>query len=856
MISGQVTSATDGSPLPGATVSIPALGLDGHDGCGGPLHPDRAAGAPGPTVELQATFPDLPPTTVEVDARARRRDPGLQPGRRPSTSRSPSARARPARRRRRRCRSTSSRRGRSRPPAPARPTRSSRRSRPRSTSRARRSPTAPTRVRPATLRGLGSDQVLVLVNGKRRHTSALVHVNGTIGRGSTGVDLNAIPASAIESIEILRDGAAAQYGSDAIAGVINVVLKSGRRRRSRVEPQGRRHHPRRRRADRRQPAARAGRSAAARSSPPSSTATATRPTAPARTRGRRARATRSSSPTITGATPRPRTSWASSTARRRSTPTGTTSFYAFGGASRREGSHGGFFRRALRGPATWPPIYPNGFLPLIEPEVTDYLADRAACAARAASWFWDVSAEYGDNEFEFNVSRQPERLARARPSRPTRRASTPARWGSTSWSRNLDLSRELRGRPGRAAQRRLRPRARGARATRSPPASPPPTSTAASPTSSAARAPAGAQVFPGFRPSNEVDVDARQLRRLRRPRRRRARDAAPGPRRPLRGLRRLRQHQRLQADRALPAGRVVRAARRGQHRLPRAVARPVLLLDGQHELPGGRRRARALRGRHLPGRQPGGPGARRHATWSPRSRSTCSAGIVWNPTACASRPASTTTASTSRTASSSPATSPAPRVAALLAPFNVTGARFFTNAIDTETEGYDLTRGLHASRLGSAARSSCRPATTRPRTRWSRGRADAAAARRAPGGALRRHRAAARRVRPAREQPAPGGRLDARRALRDAAREPLRRVLPGRPAGGRPDLRARVAGRPRDRLRASRASPWPSAPRTSSTPSPTATWQPNSNLGIFTYPSHSPFGMNGRFVYSRVSFKF
>jgi len=81
-------------------------------------------------------------------------------------------------------------------------------------------------VRPATLRGLGPDQVLVLVNGKRRHTSALVNVNGTVGRGSTGADLNAIPASSIERIEVLRDGAAAQYGSDAIAGVINVILKS------------------------------------------------------------------------------------------------------------------------------------------------------------------------------------------------------------------------------------------------------------------------------------------------------------------------------------------------------------------------------------------------------------------------------------------------------------------------------------------------------------------------------------------------------------------------------------------------------------------------------------------------------
>ncbi len=80
-------------------------------------------------------------------------------------------------------------------------------------------------INPASLRGLGPDQVLVLVNGKRRHTSALMHINGTFGRGTVGVDLNAIPSSSIKRIEILRDGAASQYGSDAIAGVINVVLK-------------------------------------------------------------------------------------------------------------------------------------------------------------------------------------------------------------------------------------------------------------------------------------------------------------------------------------------------------------------------------------------------------------------------------------------------------------------------------------------------------------------------------------------------------------------------------------------------------------------------------------------------------
>ncbi|MEY4938104.1 MAG: hypothetical protein RIS64_4465, partial [Bacteroidota bacterium] len=80
-------------------------------------------------------------------------------------------------------------------------------------------------IDPAQLRGLGPDQVLVLINGKRRHTSSLVNINGTIGRGSVGTDLSAIPIAAIERVEILRDGAAAQYGSDAIAGVINIVLK-------------------------------------------------------------------------------------------------------------------------------------------------------------------------------------------------------------------------------------------------------------------------------------------------------------------------------------------------------------------------------------------------------------------------------------------------------------------------------------------------------------------------------------------------------------------------------------------------------------------------------------------------------
>jgi iron complex outermembrane receptor protein len=82
-------------------------------------------------------------------------------------------------------------------------------------------------VRPISIRGLTGDYVLILINGKRRHGTALINNLATIGGGSTPVDLDLIPASAIDHIEVLRDGAAAQYGSDAIAGVINIILKSG-----------------------------------------------------------------------------------------------------------------------------------------------------------------------------------------------------------------------------------------------------------------------------------------------------------------------------------------------------------------------------------------------------------------------------------------------------------------------------------------------------------------------------------------------------------------------------------------------------------------------------------------------------
>lgn len=78
---------------------------------------------------------------------------------------------------------------------------------------------------PADLRGLGPSRTLILINGKRKNPSSLVYINDTPGKGEVGVDMKSIPASAIERVEVLRDGASAQYGSDAIAGVINIVLK-------------------------------------------------------------------------------------------------------------------------------------------------------------------------------------------------------------------------------------------------------------------------------------------------------------------------------------------------------------------------------------------------------------------------------------------------------------------------------------------------------------------------------------------------------------------------------------------------------------------------------------------------------
>ncbi|HJR67954.1 MAG TPA: TonB-dependent receptor [Gemmatimonadaceae bacterium] len=261
-------------------------------------------------------------------------------------------------------------------------------------------------VRPATLRGLGPDQVLVLVNGKRRHTTALVHVNGSVGRGSTSVDLNAIPVSAIERIEILRDGAAAQYGSDAIAGVINVVLRSDAHR-SISASLGQTSE-----GDGRVTQVQANygvgfanngvfhisgefrdRDSTNRARP-DVTPQCTGPgwTAP-----------------VPGCVEGPKLSWQGDAETRdwglfanTSLPIGSgMEFYGFGGYSKREGIAAGFYRRAFDD-RTVRAVYPNGFLPLISSDIAD-ASLSAGVRGVASGWSWDIGGVYGQNGFEFGV---------------------------------------------------------------------------------------------------------------------------------------------------------------------------------------------------------------------------------------------------------------------------------------------------------------------------------------------------------------------------------------------------------------------------------------------------------------------
>jgi iron complex outermembrane recepter protein len=364
-------------------------------------------------------------------------------------------------------------------------------------------------MRPVTLRGLAPDQVLVLVNGKRRHNTALVHVNGTVGRGSTSVDLNAIPASAIERIEVLRDGAAAQYGSDAIAGVVNIVMKSGTQA-SAGTTVGRVQSEENGRSFRDGQVMQVGATAGAEVG--SGTVTLS---AEYRDRQRTNRAypdgraqyfpgdARNSQPARIS-------SWQGDGDARDMGAFLNAAFplqngvevYGFGGATYRDGQAAGFFRRA-NDARTVRSIYPDGFLPEIASEITDF-SGAGGVRGERGGWRWDLSSVYGGNSFRFDVVNSVN---------VSMGTSSPREFYAGTihfkqWANNLDFARELSlglpapvnvglGAEFRVDNYRIQAgeeaswRHGGVAVLDGPQAG----STAA----------AGAQVFPGFRPSDEKD---------------------------------------------------------------------------------------------------------------------------------------------------------------------------------------------------------------------------------------------------------------------------------------------------------------------------------------------------------------
>lgn len=387
-------------------------------------------------------------------------------------------------------------------------------------------------TRPATLRGLAPDQVLVLINGKRRHQSALINVNGTVGRGSGMVDLNAIPASAIDHIEVLRDGAAAQYGSDAIAGVINIVLKQNAVNDATVQVG--------------QTATSYTVNPALTSIPSSQTGSDGRTVTAAanyavqglkdsylqfsgefRSRGftnrsapdpRQQYFTGDPNNTVAGLFNRTsfRQGDANTTDVAAFVNAGTNlspgvQLYLFGGGAWRSGTSAANFR-IPRNSGNVVSIYPNGFLPLINSTIADY-SGTLGVRGESSGWRWDLSTQWGQNSFQFGVdSSVNASLGAASPTRFD--AGTLA---GNQWTTNLDIAREFPLQSiGKDAKVNLAfggefrrdgySIAAGDQASYIQGTVTQRANQNGNVNASTAVAPAGAQGFPGFRPTDVVDV--------------------------------------------------------------------------------------------------------------------------------------------------------------------------------------------------------------------------------------------------------------------------------------------------------------------------------------------------------------
>ncbi len=269
-------------------------------------------------------------------------------------------------------------------------------------------------VRPAQLRNLSPDQVLVLVNGKRRHTTATLTTESKLGKGTSPVDFNSIPVGAIERIEVLRDGAGAQYGSDAIAGVINVVLKdaseggevtaSWGQNRTDFEPTGRSVND----GDTLYASLNGG------FGPGDGFLNLT---AEYRDRDSTLRSGPDQLPFFENQTPPNLALIGTQTHKagdgtmedlsfmfNAAVPLGESlEFYSFGGYSQREGEGANFFRYPDSF-ANVPEIFPDGYIPVLEADNTDVSLAAGWRGTLASDWNWDLSLVYGENDFDHDVS--------------------------------------------------------------------------------------------------------------------------------------------------------------------------------------------------------------------------------------------------------------------------------------------------------------------------------------------------------------------------------------------------------------------------------------------------------------------
>ncbi|HEY9131022.1 MAG TPA: TonB-dependent receptor [Dyella sp.] len=249
--------------------------------------------------------------------------------------------------------------------------------------------------RPAQLRGLSPDQVLVLVDGKRWHPGAIILTNGVLGRGSQAVDLNTIPMAAIDHIEVLRDGASAQYGSDAIAGVINIVLKKGAQGGS-VEVTGGQYSA----GDGRQ-----WQGAANFGIPLNNDKGWLRLTVQDGNQDYTNRAGVTRARAFEGVTQRygdPAVKDKNVLLNAQYDITPGVQFYAFGHYGNRDSTSPAFFR-SLANANSVPSIYPNGYLPLENSDSTDQSLVVGLRGKTGGGWRWDISANAGGNRVSYET---------------------------------------------------------------------------------------------------------------------------------------------------------------------------------------------------------------------------------------------------------------------------------------------------------------------------------------------------------------------------------------------------------------------------------------------------------------------